>query len=565
MYVPGTRLTGRSAIHPRSRTIILRVDDKMDVFGYLPLELVATILIFLPSEDLVSCLQVSSKWRQLVSSFGWLWTRRCLDYGLPDYLVDSEPSVDPVALFLAARRQRCYVTLSKHKIFPDIRSMPKRELERSSNSEALDEEQAAVNTISVHPRQVHSAGNGILVVVMFGPRQGAGTTTGSFGVTSRLSTRAGSFTPYSELKQRYQFEFILIERLNTSSGRTEEVCRIGLEDKWKWPVIIRAFAAKDQSWVVLCIKETWIETAWYKIMLHSKATSRHSSSVLQLPDFSSLHHPSNPYDVSCCCECSTIALVKNKLSMRPPWECNIDMLDISQAPEDQQIKQHTIPILSYDKLRLSSDVHANVVFRPTFFCQQSSELGSCVSHKLVLWRTNDHIITVHTHTEEGISETPVATFNPIPQGKTLELSTAWRNAKVKFSADFQLLGFLMACYLHLWNMNTCVKLHTIYLEGIPGLRSWMLAIGHVYSLFGTLHEGGEMAIVSTQTGQVVWKCKDFLQPGLEIENLQQFHMVVHEDWMSDVYKLCSANAPFFLYSCTDPSGSITISGLAFLH
>lgn len=536
---------------------------EMDVFSYLPPELVAEILLLLPSEDLVNCLQVSSTWRQLVSSFRSLWTRRCLDYGMPDYYLHEE-SVNPVDLLFATRRQRRYISSSKHTVYPDIRNVRSCEFEGS-----VDED--AARTCSVHPRQVLHAGSGILVVVMFGQRKGAkekeqaSATATNDGESSRSSAYV-SFTPYNELKQRYHFEFILVERLNASSGRTEEVCRVVLEDKWKWPVITQAFTAKDQSWVVLRVKETWIETAWYKIELPSNGITgqSQSNSDLQLPDFSSLHHPSNPYDVSCCCKCSTVALVKNKLSMRPPWECSIDMLYISRAPVDQQVKQHTIPILNYDQLRLASDVHANVVFRPTFFCQQSSE---CTSHKLVLWRTNDHMITVHNFSEkEGVSEEPVATFIPVPQGKTLDLSTAWGHARMKFSADFQLLGFLMARYLHLWSLVTYEKLRTIYLQSIPGLRSWMLALGHVYCLFGTLHDRGEMVLVSTQTDQVVWRCESFLQPGSEAARLRhvQLNGVVHEDWMNDVHKLCPANAPFLLYTCLHQLDPIAMSGLAFV-
>ena len=308
---------------------------------------------------------------------------------------------------------------------------------------------------------------------------------------------------------------------------------MALEDKWRWPVITQAFAANDKSWVVLRIKETWIETAWYKIILSTDDTT---SPSLRLPDFSCLHHPSNPYDSSCCSNCSTVALVKNKLSMRPPWECGIDLLHIqSKASLDQQVEQHTIPILDYDKMRLASDVHANVVFSPTFFCRESSGGGLCASHRLVLWRTNDHVITIHSTSQGGgISGEPEATFTPAPQGKTQELLTAWGHAKLRLSADFQLLGFLMAHRIHLWSLETNQKLHTVFLEDIPGLRSQVLVLGHVYSLFGTFHEGGEMVLTLTHSDQVVWRCESFLEPG-EVESGTRQSSVVGEDWMSDVY------------------------------
>ena len=514
----------------------------MDVFRLdrLPLELVAFVLDYLPSEDLVNCLHVSSDWRRVVGSFRGLWGRRCRDYGLPDRILQD----DPLASFLSARRQRNCVRACKHSVFEDLRG--------SGGSSEV----AAGG--SLRPHQVVYAGNGVVVTAMFRAREGAQQTPSGPG----LFGGGGAFTPYNELKHRYQFECILIERLDETGVGKTELCRDQLEDKWKWPILTKAFAAKNGSWVILRVKETWIKTAWYKIALPlPDSGTKPSIRTLMTPDSSSEHHPSIPYDASCCSNCSTVALVKNKLTMRPPWEFGIDLLHLGR---DHQLEEHTLPILNYDKMRLSSDVHANVVFKAFFICREPSTGGSmCKSHKLVLWRTNDHTITVHRFSnEEGVSQEPDTTFSPVPQGKTLELSTAWGNAKMKISADFTLLGFLLARHLHLWSLDTNQKLSTVYLEGIPGLRSWMLALGHVYSLFGTLHEGGEMVVVVTRTGEVVWRCESFLGNGRE-SNVSQLQVngVVHEDWMSDVYRLPPSGTPFLLYSSMN--SPTYVSGLAF--
>lgn len=467
-----------------------------------------------------------------------LWLRQCLEYGLPDYLIQDE---DPVSLFLAARRQRHYIAGCKYKIIPD----PNSDLEVAS---------------CTHSRQVVYAGNGVVVNVMFSPRKSCEEASNVPGRGEGSINNLGgtSFTPYNELKQLYQFEYLLIEHYNMATGGREELARVALEDKWRFPVISDAVAASDKSWVVLRIKETWVETAWYKIM-----TRTSNPMLLHLPDFSSVHHPSNPYTSSCCSKCSTVALVKHKLSMRPPWECSIDILHISNQEHDQQIKSHTIPILNYDKLRLSSDIHANVAFRPFVFSQHSRG-DLCTSHKLVLWRTNDHVITVHNCSEEGISKEPEATFIPVPQGKTLELSTAWGHAKVKISADFQLLGFLISRHLHLWSLKTNEKLRTVYYEGIPGLRSWIFALGHVYSLFGTFYEGGELVVVSTQTNKVVWKCESFLvQVSDSSVTPMMYSSILHEDWMNDVHKLCPVNIPYLIYMSSHHLSAVGTSALAF--
>ena len=543
MRIPG-RNKGRRAAGKQ-----LLVGSSMDAFDGLPLELVALVLEHLTSEDLISCLQVCSSWRRVVSGFRGLWTRRCrTDYGIPDHcLLEDE---DPVAVFLAARRQRNCVRACKHRVYRDIRG-----------SGGVERDDAA----TTQPHQVVYAGHGVVVSVMF--RQKESETQQESQATDRdhraTSALTGAhFTPYKVLKQRYQFGYLLIERLSETGPGSTESCRVELEEKWKWPVVTNAFTASNRSWVILKIKETWIETAWYKIMLPSPDSAVELSGPMwKTPDFSSEHHPSIPYSPSCCSSCSAVALVKNKLSMRPPWEFGVDVLHLSR--DGQQLKEHTVPILNYDKMRLSSDVHANVTFRAYFFCKEPSESDTCQSHKLLLWRTNDHIITVHSYSDqEGVSREPEATFSPLPQGKTLELSTAWGQTKLNLSADFRLLGFLIARRFHLWSLETNRKLNTIDLEGIPGIRSWMLALGHMYSLFGTLHDEGEIVLVATKTGEVVWRCQSFLGEGDEMIGGRPFQLsgVVHEDWMSNVHRPCPKDTPFLLYS---PLNTPTfISGLA---
>ena len=500
----------------------------------LPLELVALVLDYLSSEELISCLHVSSSWREVVSSFRGLWARRCVHDGLPDPLLQNE---DPLISFLSARRQRNYLKACKHRVYQDV---------RKSDSSATED--------SLLPLQVVYAGNGVVVTALFRDRQ---KTPQAPAAPGRLGTGA-SFTPYKELKQRFQFECILIDRLSETSVGSTEMVRVGLEDKWKWPVLTKAIAGDDRSWVILRVKQTWIETVWYKIFLPLGGSS--SASPMHPPEFSSEHHPSTPYDASCCRSCSTVALVKNKLSMRPPWEFGVDLLRLSRH---QQVNQHIVPILHYDQMRLSSDVHTNVVFSAYFFCQVPAKgEDSCKAHKLVLWRTNDHMITVHSiREEEEIPSKPDAVFSPLPQGKTLGLSTAWGHAKMKISSDFKMLGFLISHQFHLWSLETNQKLQTLHLEGIPGLRSWILALGHVYTMFGTLHKGGEVVVVVTQTGEVIWRCQSFLGEGKE-SNLVQLHHngMLLEDWMSDVYTLPPRKTPMLLYSSVN--SPTCISGLS---
>ena len=124
---------------------------------------------------------------------------------MPDNILKHEKNV--VSLFLSARRQRHYIAACKHRVIPGLRG--------GEQEGALGE-----NGGRVHGRQVVYAGHGVLVVVMFSLRKGqeqAATVSGQGGGGVRaggLSGFGALFTPYNELKQRYQFEYILIETLN---------------------------------------------------------------------------------------------------------------------------------------------------------------------------------------------------------------------------------------------------------------------------------------------------------------------------------------------------------------
>ena len=75
-------------------------------------------------------------------------------------------------------------------------------------------------------------------------------------------------------------------------------------------------------------------------------------------------------------------------------------------------------------------------------------------------------------------------------------------------------------------------------------------MGHVYSLFGTLHEEGEVVLVATKTGEVVCRCQSFLEEAGDQfgERPLQMSGVVHEEWMSDVQRLFPVDTPFLLFS-----------------
>ena len=78
----------------------------------LPPEMVLNILSYLDTEDAVSKL-----WRDVVGSQDFFWKKACLQFGLPAYvteehILNKKCCTSLVDLFLAARRQRLYISRS---------------------------------------------------------------------------------------------------------------------------------------------------------------------------------------------------------------------------------------------------------------------------------------------------------------------------------------------------------------------------------------------------------------------------------------------------------------------
>ena len=87
----------------------------MDFFASLPPEMVLNVLSNLDGEDGVRCLAVSKSWREVVGSQDGYWKKACVQFGLPEDLIEEHIQhkkccASPVALFLAARGQRLYIS-----------------------------------------------------------------------------------------------------------------------------------------------------------------------------------------------------------------------------------------------------------------------------------------------------------------------------------------------------------------------------------------------------------------------------------------------------------------------
>ena len=117
MHVPGKNLhTG--IIYD---TIELVNVLTMDFFVSLPPEMVLNVLSNLDGEDGVRCLAVSKSWREVVGSQDGYWKKACVQFGLPEDLIEEHIQhkkccASPVALFLAARGQRLYISGSSGMI-----------------------------------------------------------------------------------------------------------------------------------------------------------------------------------------------------------------------------------------------------------------------------------------------------------------------------------------------------------------------------------------------------------------------------------------------------------------
>ena len=86
--------------------------DRVDCLANLPPEIISHILSYLSSEDAVQCLCVSRLWDERIRTQDTFWKRACIEFGLPDYLEEHLllKKCEPVALFVAARRQRQHIS-----------------------------------------------------------------------------------------------------------------------------------------------------------------------------------------------------------------------------------------------------------------------------------------------------------------------------------------------------------------------------------------------------------------------------------------------------------------------
>ena len=68
-------------------------------------------------ENAMSCLTVNKLWRDFVGSQDFFWKKACLQFGLPEYVIEEHIQNKKcckslVDLFLATRRQRLYISKS---------------------------------------------------------------------------------------------------------------------------------------------------------------------------------------------------------------------------------------------------------------------------------------------------------------------------------------------------------------------------------------------------------------------------------------------------------------------
>ena len=148
-----------------------------DLLASLPPELVLNILSYLDSEDAVRCLAVNKSWREAVGSQESYWKKVCVQFGLPEDLIEEHIQrkrccASPVALFLAARRQRLYISRSSG-VFSRLKRDGEYSIAKREPSNTGDEKGLATPTKRKSQRQYQAPcmttymGSGHIVEVVY--------------------------------------------------------------------------------------------------------------------------------------------------------------------------------------------------------------------------------------------------------------------------------------------------------------------------------------------------------------------------------------------------------------
>ena len=559
----------------------------VDFFASLPPEMVLNILSHLDDEDAVHCLAVSKSWREVVGSRDGYWKKSCVQFGLPEDLIEEhilhkKCCASPVALFLAARRQRLYISGSggmfarlerEAEVCPSAAPVAKKRRGEARESPTTSEK------LWTTPCKTLSIGNRYILEVCFYQEHLIPNPLG-----------AGGYSP-----PRMQVSLARLGRINGKA--IENVCKVSedvfdsseapegvFDNKW------RNLLPHHQCIVTMKTTSTHPQQ-WLKFPLAESSTR--SQPLLLSSPFPQFDY-STPEPVEVCSGCSACSLMVTAASTPPIFaielgdpssHCNgtWDLCFIALDSSGELTHVQT------EKVSLRASIQPyKVALIPGPNGGQPKNI--CDLHHLILQAGQSlgiyQLKTVPSpNLQLDLIPITQSTFFEFKAGDGLKfcLSFISRDILGEFviSFDRKLLGVLQGTYdgsppatLHLWSLTSsdCTKVDEVEIN-----QSHLVlhAVGHTYSILGTCYrEVLNIMVVSTHRGETVWKCSSAIDnievymPGFGyslMHSTLEVLTVTKEEWLNDVHTASSPFIPFMTFTnfAEAVQGNLAIDGLSF--
>ena len=579
-----------------------------DLLASLPPELVLNILSYLDSEDAVHCLAVNKSWREVVGSQDGFWKKTCVQFGLPDHLIEEHIQrkkccASPVALFLAARKQRLYISGSSG-VFAQLEregdySIAYRKPSKTGGKESLVTVPTLPEKKKKSQRQYQAPcmttymGSGHIVEIVYAKEH----LIPHGGVT-------GCFPP------RREVALACLGRFN--GKKIEKVCEIDnniVDDKvspntcvGKWLQFLPQYqcivtastnhtAMLDESQIEThrkyldnpmtpCAKSQPNGTQWLKWPIaHKSPHARPCPLSVPFPagyvpysPYGSYSHPVNVY--SACSHCSMMVMAitmkptttaERHDTRNPPSGLTWNFSFIAFDPTGELAHVHT------EKISLNTCLHP---LKLVLASSPNSFLANnvCSSHNLIF--QSGIYVDIH-RLETVVTPKACLAFN-FDSHYSFEFGKG-NSGEITVSSDGTLLGiFDQRAILIFWSLTASghTKVSEVKInQNYPVLR----ALGHTYSIIQLANYSDttvSIAVIATHTGETVWKCTKQVNsvtdrtPGycrVHSRPEIQYLAVLSEEWINDIHTVSPPLTPFIAFRqfAEAIKGNLAIDGLSF--
>jgi hypothetical protein len=195
--------------------------------------------------------------------------------------------------------------------------------------------------------------------------------------------------------------------------------------------------------------------------------------------------------------------------------------------------------------------------------------GFCHIHWLILqWA--DSLYVYNIDSVHGIFPIPLVVLNSGIDIITVQLLTSDKHRSSPFvlSSDQSLLGYVFDGKLYSWNLNSTVLQAKVSIKQRIKVQTCLIAIGSMYSVIGYESLEGQLQVVSTHTGALIFGTHGFSGIGLDTLTFGTppphftFLSLVDEEWLNKIDAKLHSSLPIVLYW---DKIKHCVSGIVFQH